>query len=215
MATVSKTAKTNGKVESGDVAIKLQPLQRQRIRVPIMGVTPVIPHKWSEKALKMMLAAQQGQPRPKKEAKNPEQEAHDATYWLPDGRPGIPATAFKAAITNGARYYDGVTMTMLKEAVFVYGEQSEDGHQLVPIEGEIHMREDTPRNATGVADLRYRNEIRNWRAELVVEFVSQVLNKESVIALVDAGGNGGVGDWRPSAPKSKTGTFGQFRVEGV
>jgi hypothetical protein len=77
------------------------------------------------------------------------------------------------------------------------------------------MREDTPRNATGVADLRYRNEIRNWRAELVVEFVSQVLNKESVIALVDAGGNGGVGDWRPSAPKSKTGTFGQFRVEGV
>jgi len=29
---------------------------------------------------------------------------------------------------------------------------------------------------------------------------------------VDAGGNGGVGDWRPSAPKSLTGTFGRYEV---
>jgi hypothetical protein len=157
----------------------------------------------------MMLEAQQNKPRQKKEPKNPEQDAADATYWLDDGRPGMPATAFKAAIANAARYYDGITITQLKEAVFVHGEGTE---QLVPIEGEITMREDTPRNASGVADLRYRNQLWPWQALLTVEFVATSLTAQAVVTLVDAGGNGGVGDWRPSAPRSKTGTFGQFRV---
>lgn len=189
----------------------LNRLQRHSVFIPIEGQTPLIPHRWSEKAKRMMLDKQQGKPVAKKAPKAPEQEAHDATYWLPDGRPAMPATAFKGAIADAARHFDGLTIVMVKQSIFVVGEGAD---QLVPIEGEIAMREDMPRNATGVADLRYRNQIFPWRATLEIEYVASAITPEALLALVDAAGLGGVGDWRPSAPKSKTGTFGRWTVTG-
>jgi hypothetical protein len=190
--------------------IKLERIERHEIEVPVEGVSPLIPHKWSEKALRMMREAQSGsKARPKHEPKIPEAEAEAALYRLADGRPAMPATAFKAAMVGAARLFAGVTMTSLKAAIFVSGEGAD---QLVPIEGAMTMREDTPRNATGVVDLRYRYSFWPWSATLRVEYLTAMVDKESVLALVDAAGNGGVGDWRPSAPKSLTGTFGRFRV---
>jgi hypothetical protein len=66
------------------------------------------------------------------------------------------------------------------------------------------MREDPVRNSTGVADLRYRPSFWPWRARLQVVFIRSQFNLESLIALVDAGGNVGVGEWRPE--------FGTFKV---
>lgn len=192
--------------------IRLERVERAEIDVEIEGVSPVIPHKWSEKSLRMMREAQSGKTaRAKHSPKIPEEEAEAALYRLDDGRPAIPATAFKAAMVGAARLFQGVTMTALKAAVFVHGEGVD---QLVAIRGEMMLREDTPRNATGVVDLRYRYAFWPWRATLKVEFLTAMVDKESVIALVDAAGNGGVGDWRPSAPKSMTGTFGRFQVVG-
>lgn len=190
--------------------IRLERVDREIIEIAIEGASPLIPHKWSEKSLRMMREAQSGsKARAKHTAKVPEEEAEAALYRLPDGRPAMPATAFKAAMVGAARLFQGVTMTALKAAVFVYGEGPE---QLVPIDGEMTMREDTPRNATGVVDLRYRYSFWPWNATLQVEYLTAMVDKDSVVALVDAAGNGGVGDWRPSAPKSLTGTFGRFRV---
>lgn len=177
--------------------------------IPIVGVTPVIPHRWTEKARRMMLDKQQGKATERKSPKNPEQEAREATYWCEDGRPGIPATAFKAAIADAARYFDKITIELLKRVIYVYGEGPE---VLVPIDGQISMREDMPRISMTTADLRYRNQIFPWRAELHVEYMSAMLNHEALVTIVDAAGSNGVGDWRPSSPKSKTGTFGIFRV---
>jgi len=200
-----------GKTETtGPITIKR--LNRVTIDVPIVGVSPLIPHKWSEKALRLMREAQSGQTaRPKKEPKVPEEEAEAAMYRLPDGRPGFPATGFKAAIVGAARLFEGLTMTALKSGLFVEGEGVD---QLIPIEGEMTLREDTPRLASGVADLRYRYQFLPWSAVLRVTFLQALMDAQSVHALVDAAGNGGVGDWRPSAPKSHTGTYGRFEVRG-
>lgn len=190
--------------------IVVQILGRETVAVPIVGLSPVIPHKWSEKALRLMREAQSGsKTRAKKEPKVPEDEAEAATYRLPDGRPGFPATGYKAAIVTAARFFDGLTMTALKSSVFVEGEGPD---QLVALDGEMTLREDTPRNATGVVDLRYRWQYMPWSATLRVTFLPTILDATSVHNLVDAAGNGGVGDWRPSAPKSNTGTFGRFEV---
>lgn len=196
---------------STDTALSLSPIERHTIEVPIVGLSPLLPHKWSEKALKMMRDKQTGAKlHSKKEPKNPEEEGEAALYRLPDGSPGMPATAFKAATVSAARLYDGVTMTALKTALFVVGEGID---QLVKVDAELTLREDTPRNQTGVADLRYRYSLWPWRATLSIVFVPRLIDATSVINLVDAGGNGGVGDWRPSAPKSMTGTFGRYQVE--
>lgn len=192
--------------------IRLEPLARATFRIPIVGETPLIPHRWSEKSLRMMRDAQSGpRARKQREPKVAEDEAEAATYRLEDGRPGMPATAFKAAIADAARHFEGVTIVMLKQAIFVGGEGAE---QLVPIEGDSYVREDTPRNATGVADLRYRRCFVDWSAVLEITFVTSSIDLQSVLSLVNAAGLGGVGDWRPSSPRSKSGTFGRFAVDG-
>lgn len=190
--------------------IKLERVEREIIEIDVEGASPLIPHKWSEKSLRMMRESQSGtKAKAKHTAKIPQEEAEAALYRLPDGQPAMPSTAFKAAMVGAARLFQGVTMTALKAAVFVHGDGPD---QLVPVYGEMTLREDTPRNATGVADLRYRYSFWPWRATLQIEYLTALVDKESVVALVDAAGNGGVGDWRPSAPKSLTGTFGRFRV---
>lgn len=193
--------------------ITLNRLEKRVARVPIVGVTPVIPHRWTEKAKRMMLDKQQGKASEKKAPKNPEAEARESTYWCADGRPGIQAVGFKAAVADAARFFDkSVTIEMLKRAIHIFGEVTEHGDVVVPIDGEITMREDTPRNSGSTADLRYRNQVWPWSAELHVEYISSLLTEETLVTLIDAAGINGVGDWRPSAPKSKSGTFGKFQV---
>jgi len=195
-------------------AIELRRLEEGVVVASIEGITPVIPHRWSEKAIRMMAEKQGGGGvKQKREPKDPEQEAHDSCYWMPgpDGEdiPGLPATAFKASMVGACRFFEGLTMTSAKLLFYVEGTGKD---QLVSIKGDYEMRTDTPRNATGVADLRYRYAFFPWSAELRIKFLPSVITHNSVLALLDAGGRGGVGDWRPSAPKSATGTFGQFRV---
>jgi hypothetical protein len=197
--------------------IDLQRIARNTIKIPIVGVTPLIPHNWSEKARRLMRIAQGiavdgAAPTVKRarEAKDPLEEAEASLYRLEDGGIGMPATAFKSAIADASRDFTAVTIVQVKQSVFVYGEGAE---QLVPIEGDLHLREDMPRNANGNADLRYRYSVWPWRAELQVEFKANYLTEGAVAALVDAAGDVGVGDWRPGAPKSKTGTYGRFTVE--
>ena len=68
-----------------ETAIKLSPIERQTIIIEIEGITPLIPHKWSEKARRMMREKQSGsKARAKHEPKDAEAEAH-ASLYLPDG----------------------------------------------------------------------------------------------------------------------------------
>ena len=183
------------------------------IVVPVEGVSPLIVSRFDEKAKEMMLLAQQSKTRKAKEPKDPDKEFERRRYQLADGRgDGFPAVGFKAAIVGGARLFEGVTMTALKSQIYVHGEPA-GMDMLVPIEGPCTMREDTVRVGNGVADLRYRPMYWPWSAVLRIDFMPSQLSAESVIALVEAGGFGGIGEWRPSAPKSLTGTYGRFTVK--
>lgn len=197
-----------------EVQISLEPIKRAIIPVEIVGVTPLIPHRWSEKAKRLMREAQSGtKVKAARDPKIPEDEAEASLYRLDDGSPGMPSTAFKAAMVGAVRLFQGITMVQAKSSLFVLGEGSD---QLVRIvAGDTILREDTPRNANGNADLRYRYALWPWSAVLEIEYLESFVNEGSVVALLDAAGDGGVGDWRPSAPKSHTGTFGRFRVKAL
>lgn len=198
------------KKETEQVAsITLSRIERGRVEVPIIGTAPLIVHRFDEKAKEMMLAAQQTKTRARKDPKDPVGCFERSRYRLADGSDGFPAVGFKAAMVDAARLFDGVKMTELRAALHVIGEGPE---QLVRIEAEEpRMREDTVRVGMGTADLRYRAEYHPWRAVLTVNFVPSMISVESVFAIVDAAGMGGVGEWRPS--KAKTGIYGTFRVD--
>lgn len=180
------------------------------VEVDVEGISPLICHRWSEKARTMMRDKQMGKAVTKKAPKDPETDFHGSLYHLEGGGYGMPATAFKSAIVDGARQFDGLTMEAMKRSIFVEGEGSE---QLVQIVGEPVMREDFTRNETGVADIRYRGEFWPWSATLTVVYNTAFLAPESVVNLIDAGGMlSGIGEWRPSSKKARNGSYGRFRV---
>lgn len=190
-----------------EATIKLQRIARETVQVRVVGTAPLICHRFDEKARQMMLDAQQGRKKAKV-AKDPQADYERSMYRLTDGRHGFPVTAFKAATVDAARYFQGVKMTELRQALLFHGEGPD---RLVAIEGEPAMREDTVRVGMGTADLRYRAMFETWSALLTVTYVPSLLAADSVITLIDAGGTGGIGEWRPS--KAKTGSYGTYEVE--
>ena len=192
-------------------SITLQRIQREVAEIEVVGTAPLIVHAWSEKAKRMMLDAQQGKKTPKQH-KDPAADFESSMYRFEDGRHGFPVTAFKSAtVKGGARVFGkAVKMTELRQVfTFLADGIGTDGMQLAEIiADEPIMREDMVRVGMGTADIRYRAEYRNWRAKLRIEFVPSVIDLGSVVALVDAGGTNGVGEWRPE----KSGSFGTYEV---
>ena len=198
---------------SSSTTVEITGINLQTMNLRVIGDTPLITHRWSEKAKRMMLDKQMGKAVGKKEAKDPEADYESSIYRMEDGSPAFPAAGFKAATVGACRQYKSLPMTTAKLVIFIHGEINAQGESLVKINGAPKMREDMVRLETGVADIRYRAQFWPWSADLRVTFNANVISAEQVINLLNAGGMGGIGEWRPSAPKSSTGDFGRYHVE--
>lgn len=152
---MTATAEVNG---HGAALLAIDRIAEEKLRVPILGVSPLIVHRFSEKAKRMMLDNATGRKTPK-EPKDPDAEYEACFYRLADERYGFPADAFKQATVGAARFYGKqVTMTALKQFVFISGEIGDDGRQLVEIHGEPRMRHDVVRVGRGGSENRFRPE---------------------------------------------------------
>jgi hypothetical protein len=191
--------------------VEIDRIAVERLLVPIVGTAPLLVHRFSEKAKRAMLDAMQGRKSPK-EPKNPQAEFEAAKYLMKDGeRNGFPCIAFKSATIGGARFYAGVTMTALRQAMFFTGEPGLNGQPLVHIVGEPEMREDVVKVGRGT-DLRYRPAFYEWSTELDVTYVKSMLTRNSLLSLIDAGGMGvGIGEWRPE----KNGDLGTYAIDST
>lgn len=211
-STTPKTGKT-ATAGVGEVTSAIAPIDKiaaETLLVPIRGTSPLVVHRFSEKAKRMMLDNMRGQKTPK-EPKDPQAEYEAAFYRLKSGEPGFPALGFKAATVGGARFYGKqISMTALRQLIFFTGEPGEDGHFYVQIVGEPTMREDVVRVGMGGTDLRYRPQFAEWSATLTVTYVKSMITRGSVLSLIDAGGLGvGVGEWRPE----RKGDFGTYEID--
>lgn len=198
--------RTDGMVEA---IITLERIEPVEMRIKVQGITPLVTNKFSEKAKAMIRDKQTSQTTRKKAPKDIVKDYEAAFHRLPDGAAGIPASAFKGAAVAGARNFEAISMVQVKQAIFVLGEGPD---QLIKIEGEPEMWEAPVRIAKGGTDLRHRPRFFPWACEFDIMYNDVILTKEAVIALVDAGGLAGVGEWRPSSPKSTTGSYGMYRV---
>lgn len=216
MATKKKTEET--------VAITIPHIDIQYAHIHIVGDTPLIVHKWSEKAKKEMLDKQMKVAKTKgKDAKDPVADFIDTIYWL-DGEPaekteeafdeairngariGFPATAFKACAINGS-FWSGVLQkkTEVKAAFHIPCE-------FVEIHGKITPREDMVKvgGMTKVADIRYRAQIADWWADIPIKYNAGCISLQNIANMLNLGGFAcGVGEWR----NEKNGVFGSFHVE--
>lgn len=215
MATATASRNGHSATSVSDViappTVEIDAITTERLLVPIVGTSPLIVHRFSEKAKRQMLDKKQGRTTPK-EPCDPVEEYEAALYRMTDGRYGFPVVSFKAASIAAARFYPKkqLNMTQARQFFFITGEVSATGEMLVEIAGEPRMREDVVRVGMGGTDLRYRPEFWPWRTTLDVTYVPSVLQRSTLLSLIDAGGMGvGIGEWRPE----KDGTFGTFRID--
>lgn len=209
--------------------IDIKPINIVTTTVRIAGDTPLIMHRWSEKAKRMILEKQMKKTKSSaKEAKNPVEDFIESIYWM-GGKPseyteeafeeacrngarfGFPVTAIKQATISSA-YRNGITkdMASLRGAFFIAGEESE---LLAEVKGcTPTMREDMVRVGMGVADIRFRGEFANWYMDLQVSYnANGAYTLDQIINLINVGGfSCGIGEWRPE----KDGNYGMYHVAG-
>ena len=215
---------TNKKANEEVIVIKS--LDIKKVKIKIVGDTPLIVHAWSEKAKRMMLEAQTKTTKTKaREARDPYDDFISSLYWItekPESNPdafaeavqngakwGFPANSIKIA-GNAAAYRSGwvKNQMQLRGSYFI---KSEFG-DLAEIKGSVPiMREDMVRVGMGSADLRYRGEFQNWFMDLTLEYnAGGEMTLEQIINVINAGGYSvGLGEWRPE----KDGDFGRYHIE--
>lgn len=208
-----------------ETVVEIPSLKLETAMIHVVGDTPLIMHKWSEKAKKEIRDKQMKKATSKKDAKDPVADFIDTLYWL-EGEPeektqeafekalangarfGFPATGFKQCAIMGAyRLGADIKTTVAKAAIIIPCEYIE-------IKGKaVTMREDMVKvgGISKVADIRYRAQIEDWEADIPIKFASNVMSLEQVINLFNLGGFAcGVGEWR----NERNGVFGSFHVEG-
>lgn len=183
--------------------VNLYKLNLESIKVIIEGDSPLIVHKWSEKARKEMLAKQEKKASPnKRAARDPEAEWKACLYYDDDGDYGFPSTGIKQSMVRAAKSM-GIAMTDARSAFHIPGE-------LVKIKGEPKKREDMCRLATGVSSIVFRPEFKKWESTFQIVFNANIVSGEQLINMLNIAGFGtGLGDWRPQ----KNGNFGMFHVK--
>lgn len=212
--TVDKPATKDAPSVEAAPPIHIDRVSLETVMVPIVGTAPLIMCRFPEKAKQAMLAAMQRRT-PPKEIKKPEVEFEAAMHRVKGGY-GFPSVGFKAATIGAARFYGkSVTMIELRQLMYFDGEPSIDPptQKLVRLEtSDPIMREDYVRVSTSGTDLRYRPEFSEWRATLLITYVTSSLSEQSLLSLVEAGGMGGIGEWRPAGKKT-TGDFGTYIID--
>jgi hypothetical protein len=229
-----------GKKPTGPAGIHIVAPQIDVVKIAIRGTAPLIVHAWSIKAIRQMLYKQMKISESGKEAKSPQQDFNDSrTFAAASGKDrggwdGMPCTAFKCAFVEACRQVDGLSMTAAQRLIFIEpdgysvdktlqipetdhsaAEEAEFGNvPIVRIYGEPRMRTDMVRiDQQSTADVRFRAEYREWRATLTVRFNANQISGQQIMNLCAlAGMSEGVGEWRPSAPKVKSGVFGTWEV---
>jgi len=188
--------------------VSITGLKRNEVTIGVKGTTPLIVHRFAEKARKEMLDKQMKKARSGKEAKDPNKDYLGSIYFLEDKkRSGFPAVGFKAAMVRAGKQL-GYTMTDLRGMFFVKADEGD----LIQIHGDHRMREDIVRLNGGTSDIRFRAEYPEWNADITIQYNANAISAEELVKLVEVAGFAcGIGEWRPE--KSNTGSFGLFEID--
>lgn len=184
-------------------------LHIERLTIPVLGSTPLLMHRFSDKAraeIELKQGATGAAMKAKKAPRNPREEYEGCFYTNSRGEIVFPATAFKNAIQDACRQLANVKATVVAGAI----------HMTQP-EFRIYG---TPRFVTHMARLesgvfcpRYRPQFDKWGSMVTLEFNGTVLNAEAVVNLLSqAGFSCGIGDWRPFSKTNRSGSYGRFAV---
>ena len=197
--------------------VSLRPIEVRSFKVRLRGTTPLVQHRFSDKARESIKGKQAGKAK-EKTTRDPDAEYRSACYMFPNSPPigskgahhGVPACTIKRSMVAACRFIDGMPMTRAKGCFFI--RQEEAGLVTLHFDS-VSMREDAVRLGGPGAplDLRYRPQFDGWYIDIQIEYLEGVTSPDMLCNLLArAGFSSGLGEMRPSQSGDD---FGRFVVE--
>lgn len=199
------------KRDTETTAIQILEIDRGQLEFHLVGTSPLVCNRMSQKARRELLLPSPKKTRTQKESTlkhNPREEYRASPYTLKDAdAPTLIAmlgSSFKRAIASAA-IDQGGKRAQIARLCWVPDEY-------VPIYGvpQIYMAVTRSADMARTPDVRTRLILARWACTLRVQFVQPILKPQIVANLLaGAGVYIGVGDGRPEKGAL---TFGQFRI---
>jgi len=197
--------------------------------IQIVGVTPLVQNRFSEKAKETMIKTQQeGNKARKKRNSDPKdfEACFQAARWIadynndlkrtPGGWDGIHAVGFRHGLIDVCSVCN-FHMTKAKKTLFIVADgYAKDGTPLVKItKGTPKMVIHPVRNTNGGTDQRPRPMWSpGWECVVRVQFDQDWFSLEDVVNLMNRVGlQNGIGEGRPNSTKSVGCDWGRFEVK--
>lgn len=192
----------------------------QHAQFSIIGVAPLVIHRFSAKLKKQMLEKMEigkaSSSKKNREPKNTQETYNEARYTAKAGWDGFHAGAIRNAMISACRLVN-FKMTLAKLSIFV----EEDGWDakepqipLVRIYGEPTMQVDMARVETGQPYVTVRAAYHDWSAKIKIRWdADQFTTKDISNLLSRVGMQVGLCEGRPDSKNSAGMGWGLFRLE--
>ena len=186
----------------------------------LIGVSPLVINRFSEKAKAEIRAKHEKGKRASKAKRDQPPRDFKADYEAAkhvsmEGWLGIPAISFRAAMVSACKVA-GYAMTRAKLAIFVVPDGFDDeGTPLVKItKGKPKMHIGPVRNSDGSVDLRSRPMWdAGWEAEVKIEYDADMMGLDDIANLLTrVGKQVGIVEGRADSKKSVGCGWGVFRL---
>lgn len=197
-----------------DKVVEIVEIEMVSMQFYILGKTPLIMNRLSEKVWQELTAPAPKKNRAEKETTlkhDPIGEYRSSVYRGRDDhaptRLQLPSNSFKKAIAAAALRLPGATKTEIGQLTGIEGIN-------VRIFGKPQLFAHPVRQAgmNRAPDIRFRAILPEWCCILTVEFVKSLIGEKQVTNLLGAAGMiMGVGDWRP---EKGSGSYGKFACVG-
>ena len=212
-----KTTKAAG------TTVQITPANLKVVVLKIVGTTPYVQNKFSNKAKEQMMAKQAAGSTAKKGARKPPKDfdecVKNATYSVngknnPNGY--IPATAIKAAMVSACRLVD-FHMTVSKQC-FNIDADAYDKDELIPL---IKITKGKPKRFDQAVNVQMTTDIRSrpmwdagWEANVSIEYDADRFTLEDIVNLLArAGKQVGIGEGRQASRQCVGLGWGAFVVK--
>lgn len=189
------------------IGVKLESLNTNTIKVPIVGKTPLLMDRMPEEVKHEILAKQAGISKSnKKKVRDTKKETMSAIHYTHSGKIGFPSAGFKKGMMDCTSFVgDKFFSKKLVQGIMIVN--AEDG--LIPIK---FKKQDVLEHSVK-GQTKFTPQFHNWSCELTIQFDANNLCAEDITRLLNyAGFYTGIGAWRPRGRDGGSGEFGMYEV---
>lgn len=207
-------AKDSKKAKEVDKVVKVPQVEFGYAKITLVGETPLLVKKWSEKASQQMADKQQGKAVAKKANRDPHQEYLDSMYIIPgtEKKPvyAVHAGGLKKCVVSATRFAENIYKTDVRGAFMIVDAAPGNLIPIVTPGPEFDDQIGRIGGITKTANHIYRARFDKWELTVNVKYMKNAISIEQILFLFEVAGFAvGLHEYRPE----KDGTFGTFSVK--